>query len=598
MSKIILLFAALSGAPAGAAGVPAETTLPACYPGAAVEAVFTQKSPELAASLEAALPDMKKSGTGGPLVLADYYLLIAHTYAQVPGKDAAAAKYYGLAADTLPAADFLPAGLDPVALEKQNETREKAFMDKMWAAKDKEKKERDRTDAFSAWREASERDDANRKNLPRLEAALAKMRLWAKLRRAWTYYGELGLAGGDAAAMKKGEELLAALGDPALAEKRAWLVPAAAGPKQAGAAQVTLEAWHPMRTDRKYSYELPFLYKTHTFLLTVKNNGSAPVEFTSDDIALAGPSGDPLPALPVGELTPLVPGNGLSMQQFFFPELTPYTFSWLSAKDFNEMQLEANEKMAKQQWSADWKARMEADIAAANRRRAEAAMGWANVTRNGVNSILNGIDASSARQDAQRASEARMSGNYKTAALYDARSRWASDNIKDREGDQKRWEGAAQEEIERAGQVQTLEGLAPKITPAAWANSASDNFTRLEAKIALRLASKKLERFLNSDFVLPHRDTALRLPPGQSWTALVSFIAGSEAADAVRVTVNDGGVKRPVSFPLKESSAWAVKAPWLKYGPPVQIMKSREYGDTSVMKAVDWKAIVPDLIYQ
>lgn len=599
MPKIIVIFAALaalSGAPAGAAGVPAETTLPACYPGAAVEAVFTQKSPELAASLEAALPDMKKSGAGGPMVLADYYLLAAHTYAQVPGKTAEAAKYYRLAAEALASADFLPVGLDPVALEKQNEAREKAKMDQLWIAKDKEKKEKDRTEAFSGWMDVSARHKANTEGLPKLEAAIARMRLWAKLRRAWAYYGELGLAGGDAEAQKKGEELLAALGDPGLAEKRAWLVPAASGPKQAGAAQVTLEPWHPMRTDRQYLYELPFLYKTQTFLLTVRNGGTAPVEFTSDDIQLAGKDGSAA-ALSVGELTPDVLGNGLDMQQFFFPELTPYTFSWLSTKEFNELQLEANPKLADQQWKADQLAQFNAMMARIARERAERAMGWANATRGTVNGILNGIDAASARQDAQRASEARMSGNYRTAALYENRSRWASDNIRSRDEEQKTWEASARRTVENAGKVETMEGFEPKIDPAAWSNSASDNFTRLEAKITLRLAAKKLERFLNSDFVLPHKGTALRIPPGQSWAALVSFPA-SASADTARVAVDNGGVKKTVAFPLQAREAWVVKAPWLQYKAPLQIMKSHEYGDTMVMKAVDWKVILPDLVYQ
>jgi len=226
---------------------------------AAVEAVFGQKPPELAASLEAALPEMKNLGRGGNLALADYYLLAAHTLAQVPGRTAAAAGYYKAAADLLGNSDFLPKGLDPLAIAKGNIKTQKERLDELWKAKDKEKNEDKSAEILGEYLKESERQKRNTEALPGLEAALNKMKLWPRLRQAWAYYGELGLAGGDAESQKKGEVLLAALADPALAEQRPWLLPAGTAPKQSGAAHVSLEAWHPERTDKKLNYELPFL---------------------------------------------------------------------------------------------------------------------------------------------------------------------------------------------------------------------------------------------------------------------------------------------------------------------------------------------------
>lgn len=590
--------AALPASPALAAGVPADSTLPACYPQAAVEAVFSQKPPELAAALEAALPEMKNIGRGGGLALADYYLLTAHTLSQVPGKAASAAGYYKAAADLLGSSDFLVKGLDPVALAKGNIKPEQTFIELLWkewhAAKDEDKQ----LENMDAYMKAVDRQKKNGVALPKLETAVSRMKIWPKLRQAWAYYGELGLFGGDAESQKKGEALLAAMGDPALAEQRPWLLPAGSVPRQAGPAQAALEPWHPNQTDKKLSYELPFLYKTQTFRLTVKNGGAEPLEFSSDDIVLSSAGAAGLAAMPVGDLTPDVLANGMNLQQFFFPELTPYTFSDQSAKEYGDKQLEVNPEMASQMNDAEWQRKSDEAVARAERRRAERAASWAK-TFNAINTnMLNSINAMDARQDSQRASEARSAGSYKTAAMYENRARWAQDSIKYNEESRKSWDAAMDAEAAKAGQVKTSAGSVPVISPAAWENSLSDRLTRLEAKITLRLASKKLERFLNSDFVLPHKATNLRLPPGESWTGLVSFNTREGGYGSLRLTLHQGGAARQLSFPLRERLTWVVKPPYLFYRQPQLVINSRDFGPTNVPMHVDWNVLLPDFAYQ
>ncbi len=598
----------LHTANAHAAQVPADTTLPACYPRTVVEAVFGQKPAELAPTLAASLDEMKTSGKGGALALADYYLLTAHTYAQVPGKSAEAAKYYRLAAAQLGSADFLPKGVeDPVAIATAHEKPEADHLQKLWDAWHAESKELEQLDLFKAYYEESARQKRNKDAIPRLQAAVERMKVWAGLRRTWTYYMELGISGDDAESRKKGEELLTAIGDTSLAATRPWLAPSSSGSRQSGTAQVTLEPWYPEQTDKKLNYELPFLYKTQTFGLTVKNSGTAPIEFSSDDIVLSAATAGTLAALPVGELGPDVLANGMSLQQFMYPELTPYTFSNLSATEFNETQIELNGKLAEQQWSADWQERMDSHERAAIRERAERAAAMSQAFGDASHSMLNGINAADARHDQQLASQARSAHAYNTANLYENRARWELDNIKQGDESRKRWKESMQADINAigsgdapvpAGMVKTMDGVMVAITPAAWEESASDRLTKLEAKITLRLASKKLERFLNSDSVLPHQGTNLRIEPGQSWTGLVSFNTQSGGFDSLKLTLHESGAARSLSFPLAEKAIWIVKPPYLNYQPPIMIMSAREFGTASVMKAVDWKLIVPDLVHQ
>ena len=587
--------------------MPVDTTLPSCYPQAAIEAVFSQKPPELAATLAASLDEMKKAGKGGPLALADYYLLIAHTYAPVPGKSAEASKYYALAADLLATADFLTKGVeDPVAMAKANQEPEKKHLQELWDAWSAEKDRFQKLDLFKSHLEETARQEKNLKDLPLLQTAVERMKLWPKLRRAWTYYMELGVAGGDAVSRAKGEALLRAM-DTRLAEERPWLAPASAAPRQSGTAQVTLAAWHPGQTDKKLNYELPFLYKTQVFKLTVKNGGTGPLEFNTDDIVLSSATAGDLAALPVGDLGPEVLGNGMNLQQFIFPELTPYTFSNLSATEFNDAQLEINGKLAQQQWSADWEETMDSHQRMIIAERAERAAAWSKTFGDISNSIINGISATEARQDSQRASEARSAGEYKTATLYDNRAKWQLDNIEYNNESRKRWDASMQADVKAAaagdapapaGMVKTMDGVVAEITPAAWEASASDRFTRLEAKITLRLASKKLERFLNSDFLMPHKGTNLRIEPGQSWTGLVPFNIRTGGYDSLKLTLHEGGAQRELDFPLVERTAWVVKPPYLNYQPPFTIVSSRDFGTASVPHAVDWKLIIPDLVYQ
>jgi len=340
------------------------------------------------------------------------------------------------------------------------------------------------------------------------------------------------------------------------------------------------------------------LYKTQVFLLTVKNGGSEQLEFSSDDIVLSSAGSAELAALPVGELTPEVLANGMSLQQFMFPELTPYTFSDMTAGEYNDSQLDINVKLAEQQWSADWQSKLDADVARAQAKRAATAAGWAKTSGNITNNMINSINAADARQDSQRASEARMAGNYRSAAAYENRAKWAQDDIKYNNENRKRWDAAMDAEVARAGQVKTMEGRVTAISPAAWDNSVSQNLTGLESKITLRLASRKLERFLNSDFLLPHKSTNLRIPPGQSWTGLVAFNTAAGGYSALKLTLHEGGTARTLNFPLKEKQAWVVKPPAVHYQPPRLIIISRFFGQASVMKAVDWNVMLPDLVFQ
>lgn len=532
---------ALMLAVASHAAVPADSTLPLCYERESVEAIFSQKPAQMAGTLEAHPPKAEK----GRLVEVSHHLLLAHLYSEQLGDAARAQPHFKTSARLLAGASFAPR-----ALERQAPG-------------------------------------------PVMSAALPGL-TWALTRRAWVLYGELGLFGGDAESLRQGEALFDKL--PAgVVRRQPWLVPA--GGARGGALKVSLERVHPNQTDKALAYALPFLAKLQTFKLTVSNTGSQHVEFGSDDLALEL-DGKRIPAVSVGELGPATLVNGLRLQQFLYPELTPYTLSELGTAEFNDVQYKINSEKAAAIRAQREEAHFQAIMDRAIESRAQQAMLGVGIARIGTE-MARGIKQVDIRQDRDKAAAARSQGRTGAANFYETRARWEEENMRQDRAREERWTASAS----AGGGTSSGGGRAPAgasggatIDEAAWAKSASDRVHVLERRIAMRLAVKKLERFLNSDSLLPHKGTRLRLPAGKTWTGLVSFPTPTAAPRSAKLHLAFDGAPSTV-LPLAVESAVAFVPPLLSYGAPTFVNHGPILGEAASGDIdQDWYVLLPELL--
>lgn len=603
--RAAILWAALLALPAALAPAAEDGQAPSALPRIlsefyspeAAKAYSQGAARELTLALESGLADKEKLADDElagrkELVLANHELFLAHTYLDKLRQPAKAAVYFKRYAERLAAARLTLDFLTEEYVRSQFPKQEGAS---------------------------------------RLIAAIGEARRWLDLRGAWALYVEAGLLCGDQEALGQGEALLRGLGQGGGVTERRVYRPEEPR-REAGKVAITLKALHPNEGEAAADYALPFVPGARAFVLTVENRGTELVKFAADDFLLSA-NGVSVSALPEDK----VPGRivfSAPLEQFLYPELSPWTFSGMPHETYNQDVVEVNLKKAE----AIREAKAE-EKRAVRRVRIKKVL----LTIASVYSVLGqaqmamnaGAYSANASYAAGKASEARADGYLGAARHYQSQSSFYGALASQQQAALSHMQASNGQLFNYSGLTVANDAKVQKAWAKVKAIRPPDVFkyppyvvTDREYAERVQGALAKLKRFTEADRFLPVKGSsvkkakyamtmgemmkafdepkgkardlkeelgsAVRVKGGKAWTGLLFFEADGLDADSASLsaTLRIGEQEAKLSFALRGKDSFVITPKAVSYSLELA-GEGASWGDTQLDYPLLWPALVP-----